>query len=78
MPPCSRPSRARRAQRAGLAAALDRDGGLELGRDGGTVLLSIEQRNSRSFAKRLHVQFSSKVHTGSARPTIADKGIGPK
>jgi hypothetical protein len=76
--------------RAGLPAALELqfDGGLltaaarraggELGRDGATARLLVEQERSMDFAKWTYDHSSLKVQSGCARPMIEDAAIGPK
>ena len=80
LPSCSRPSRVKR-WRAGLTAALTaaaRDGGANLGRDGGMVRVLTEQRNDGRLAVLRQGHSSPLVQRGSAFPMIALVGSTPK
>jgi hypothetical protein len=62
----------------GLLTAAARRAGGELGRDGATARLLVEQERSMDFAKWTYDHSSSKVQSGCARPMIEDAAIGPK
>ncbi len=58
--------------------AVVHNGGWEFGREGGTVRVLGRTEEQLVDAERRQDQSSSKVQSGSARPTMACKGIGPK